>query len=138
MLVVLFSLMGTGVLAEPWNEFEVWVQEYGWAQKDIEFPLSQASLDIRIYTEPITGENFINSCVFHSDQDITSGSGLSSGKAICKLLDINGNAIAEGRTTFDSYMGSDDLEIFITSFVFPNSNLNDNIFDIKFIIEGPI
>lgn len=136
MLVVLFSLIGTGVLAEPWNEFEVWVQEYGWAQKDIEFPLSQASLDIRIISQ--SGTNFINACVFHSDQDITSGAGISTGTAICKLLDGTGNAIAEGRTFFDSYMGSDDLEIFITSFAFPGSNNHDNIFDVKFIIEGPI
>ena len=134
--MVLFSLIGTGVLAEPWNEFGVWVQEYGWAQKDIEFPLSQASLDIRIISQ--SGTNFINACVFHSDQDITSGAGLSSGTAICKLLDINGNAIAEGRIFFDSYMGSDDLEIFITSITFTGANINDNIFDIKFIIEGPI
>ena len=136
--MVLFSLIGTGALAEPWNEFEIWVQEYGWAQKDIEFPLSNPALDIQVTNQPGTNVNFITGCVFNSDEDIPAGTGLSPGQAICKLLDVNGNAIAEGRIIFDSYNAGDDLLVRISDTVFQDANINDNIFDIKFIISGPI
>ncbi len=136
LLVIVGSLIGTGALGEPWNEFQVWVQEFGWAQKDIEFPLSQASLDIILVD--VSGTNFITECGFHSDQDIPLGSGLSGGTAICKLLDANGNAIAEGRVFFNSYTGSDDLHVHISDLAIPDGNINDNVFDVKFIIEGPI
>lgn len=137
-LVVLFSLIGTGVLAEPWTEFGMVVQELGWAKNDIEFPVSNPSLDVRLTTQPGTNTNFITGCVFHSDEDIPVGVGLSTGTAICKLLDEQGRAIAEGRIFFDSYTGSDNLEVRIQDTAFLNANINSNVFDIKFIIEGPI
>jgi len=86
--------------------------------------------------------NLITSCVFHSYEDIPTGSGLSQGSAICKLLnapaDEGGVAIAEGRVFFNSYTGSEDLEVLITQKIFPDSNNNELIKDVAFIIEAPI
>ena len=84
----------------------------------------------------------INSCVFTSTESIPAGTGLSQGTAICKLLnapaDQGGVAIAEGKVFFDSYLANTELEVFITQKIFPNSNNNELIFDVRFIIEAPI
>lgn len=141
LVVVFVSLVGTGVLAQPWNEFDVWVQQLGWAQQDLISPVSNPDVEIRLIqvpNPPNTPDNFVSSCVFHSAIDIPAGTGLSQGSAICKLLDEQGQAIAEGRSFFQSYTGSSDLEVFISDFVFPGSNNNDLVFDIKFLIQKPL
>ncbi len=92
--------------------------------------------------ESVSTINLITACVFTSPENIPAGSGLSDGRAICKLLnapaDEGGVAIAEGRTSFASYVANTELEVFITQKIFPNSNNNELIFDVRFIIEAPI
>ena len=87
--------------------------------------------------------NLITSCIFRSPESIPAGTGLSQGSAICKLLnaphDEGGVSIAEGRAFFNSYPGNNaDLEVLITQKIFENSNNNELIKDVKFIIEAPI
>ena len=139
--MIILSIAGFGSLsdADPWNEFDIIVQDFGWGEEQMVFPLSNPSVELRLIQSPITNppEVRINSCIFHTDNDIDAGIGVT-GTAICKLLDDNGRAIAEGRTNFDFYTGSDDLEILINFFSFPNSNLEQNVFDIFFIIEAPV
>jgi len=140
-VVVIISLMGTGVLAEPWNEFDLFVQDFGWGEETLVSPVSNPNVEVRLIqvpNPPGDPDNFIQSCIFHSAVDIPAGTGLAQGSAICKLLDDQGLAIAEGRSFFLSYTASDDLEVFISQMVFPGSNNNELIFDIKFIIQKPI
>ncbi len=86
--------------------------------------------------------NLITACIFTSPENIPAGTGLSQGRAICKLLDApadqGGVAIAEGRVDFNSYTANDELVVFITNMAFPFSNSNELIFDTEFIIEAPI
>ncbi len=139
--VAVISLMGTGVLAEPWNEFDLWTQDLGWGEEALVSPVSQPTVEVRLIqvpNPPADPDNFITACIFTSIIDIPAGAGLSQGSAICKLVDDQGLAIAEGRVFFESYTASDDLEVFISQMVFPGSNNNELIFDIKFIIQKPI
>ena len=140
-VVVIISLMGTGVLAEPWNEFDLFVQDFGWGEETLVSPVSNPDVEIRLIqipNPPSDPINLISACIFHSAEDIPAGTGLAQGSAICKLLDDQGLAIAEGRSFFQSYTASDDLQVFISQMVFPGSNNNELIFDIKFIIQKPI
>ena len=133
--------MGTGVLAEPWNEFDLFVQDFGWAEENLVSPVSSPSVEVRLIqvpNPPGDPDNFIESCVFTSTIDIPAGTGLSQGSAICKLVNDQGQAIAEGRIFFLSYTANDDLIVPIGSFVFPGSNNNELIFDIQFVIQKPI
>jgi len=86
--------------------------------------------------------NLITACVFTSPENIPAGTGLSQGRAICKLLDApvdeGGVAIAEGRVDFISYTANDELVVHITNMVTPFSNNNELIFDVQLIIEAPI
>ena len=139
--VVIVSLMGTGVLAEPWNEFDLFVQQFGWGEENLVSPVSNPTVEVRINQIPNPpGDpiNLITACVFKSAQDLPEASGLSRGSAICKLIDDQGLAIAEGRLSFKSYTANEDLIVIITDLVFPGSNNNELIFDIKFIIQKPI
>ena len=139
--VVILSLMGTGVLAEPWNEFDLWVQDFGWGAESIVSPVSQPTVEVRLNQTPNPPgdpDNFITACVFKSAIDIPEGSGLAQGSAICKLINDQGLAIAEGRLFFLSYTANEELEVPINSFAFPGSNNNDLIVDIKFVIQKPI
>ena len=140
-VVVIISLMGTGVLAEPWNEFDLFVQDFGWGEETLVSTVSNPNVEIRLIQVPNPPSdpiNLISACIFHSAEDIPAGNGLAQGSAICKLLDDQGLAIAEGRIFFKSYTASDDLQVFISQMVFPGSNNNELIFDIKLIIQKPI
>jgi len=48
---VAVALVGTGFLGEPWNEFELWVQQLGWGEADIDSPISHATVDLNIKKE---------------------------------------------------------------------------------------
>ena len=96
---VAVTLIGTGFLAEPWNEFDLWVQQFGWGEADVMSPISQAAVDLNIKKIPqdngttvedcdgiLVGETFdecitrvttddyfdniISHCSFHSDDSI--------------------------------------------------------------------
>ena len=96
---VAVTLIGTGFLAEPWNQFDLWVQQFGWGEADINSPITHATVDLNIKkiendnnttTEDCEGElvdetfdecitrvttddyfdNIISHCSFHSDDSI--------------------------------------------------------------------
>jgi len=97
---VAVTLLGTGFLnTGAWNEFEVWVQQFGWGEADIDSPISHATVDLNMkkvdndngtvqadcegelvdetFDECITRvttddyfDNIISHCSFHSDDSI--------------------------------------------------------------------
>jgi len=154
---------GSGTFSEVWsqqgNQGNSWGQitvnlssEDNTGQRQIRFVATEVvagiQSDMAVDEITIRGTigagtiNLITSCVFSSTESIPAGTGFSQGTAICKLLnapaDQGGVAIAEGKIFFDSYEADTDLEVFITQTIFLNSNNNELIFDVQFIIEAPI
>ncbi len=97
--VVGVALLGTGFLGEPWNNIELWVQELGWGERNLESPISHAYIDLELkkeinengtpvdicnnITDPIAKakciaearaddyfNNIIRACSFHSDDSL--------------------------------------------------------------------
>jgi len=110
--VVGVALLGTGFLGEPWNNIELWVQELGWGERNLETPISHAYIDLELKKEINFGpdneegtsddffNNVIKACSFHSDQSLDPFDpelGLSPALIICKLTNEEGLAIAEGQ-----------------------------------------
>ena len=151
---VAVALVGTGFLGEPWNEFELWVQQLGWGEADVDSPISHATVDLNIKKTRNCGpdkecntmddffENRISHCSFHSDDSIPPAMGktqVSPGVLICKLTDDRDLAIAEGKLNFDEYTGSETLLIEITQLAYPEANdVQAPIHDVKLIVEAPI
>jgi len=46
--VVGFALLGTGFLGKPWNDIDLWVQELGWGERNLEAPISHAYIDLEL------------------------------------------------------------------------------------------
>ena len=46
--VAAVALVSTGFLAEPWNQFELFVQQLGWGEADLDSPISAATVDLEI------------------------------------------------------------------------------------------
>ena len=149
---VAVTLIGTGFLAEPWNQFDLWVQQFGWGEADIDSPISQAAVDLNIKKvlndngtpSDVTDDyfdNIISHCSFHSGDSIAAAEdhNISPGKIICKLTDDRDLAIAEGHIEIDSYIGSDHLFIKIDMLAFPGANdVTAPIHDVKLVVEAPI
>ena len=123
--VAAVALVGTGFLnvteGNEWNQFVLWVQELGWGEAALVSPISHAFVDLEIKKIVNPGpdgqlgngddffDNVIQSCSFHADKDLlappTPISGeldvtvISEGVIICKILNEDSNAIAEGKIT---------------------------------------
>ena len=155
--VAAVALVSTGFLADPWNQFELFVQQLGWGEADLDSPISSATVDLeikKILSEDGTFyENVISDCSFHSADSISAatGSGARDGKIICKILDENLNAFAEGHIPIvaaDGYSGSDTLFIPIDMCI--DSELGALVSDpncldvqapihaVKVVVEAPI
>jgi len=60
--VVGVALLGTGFLGEPWNNIELWVQELGWGERNLESPISHAYIDLELKKEINENETFVKDC----------------------------------------------------------------------------
>jgi len=142
--VIVGGLLGTGFLGEPVNKIDLWVQALGFGEGDLETPITTATVDLLLdvvpagdpAADPVT---IVFACAFHSDEDIDIGvQALSDGKIICKLLNADGNAIAEGDILFSQYTASEILIIPINQPIFIGATNFDNIFDAMIIVQGPL
>jgi len=126
--VAAIALVSTGFLqGEPWNEFVLFVQSLGWGESMLNSPISHAFVDLEVKKiqndgpdgEPDTGDDFfdnvIHACSFHGDKDIpgippstlqTIVTPINNGVIICKMLDENNNAFAEGKLAIPGGYGS--------------------------------
>ena len=130
--VAAVALVSTGFLQnESWNEFELWVQQLGWGEDMLMSPISHAFVDLdvkKILNDNETPnnpaddyfDNVIQSCSFHADKDIEAPpanvapgigtTGLSvqvfnDGIIICKMLNEQSQAIAEGKISIVALEG---------------------------------
>jgi len=145
--------MGTAVLANTGTNIELWVQDIGWGEGDLESPVQDGSVSLEILLDTIPPVNeeddpitFVDACGFHSDEDIVLGKGFSDGLIICKLLNEDGNAIAEGDIPLTvsevddtvAYSASETLIININQPISADATHFDNFFDAKIILEAPL
>jgi len=145
--IVVLSLMGTSLLASSGNNIELWVQPTGWGEGDLESPIDNAKVEILLDTipgdPPIT---FVSACSFSSTQDIPLGQGKADGLIICKLLNEDGNAIAEGSIPLTvsavnpnvAYDKSETLIIDINQPISEDATHIDQFFDAMIIVEAPL
>ena len=136
-------MIGTGFLGEPVNNIQLWVQALGYGEGNLETPITTATVDLLLDSVPAEDPQMppitiVSKCAFHSDEDIDVGTEKSDGKLICKLLNEDGNAIAEGDITFSQYTASDILEIPINQPIFLGATNFDNVFDAMVIVQGPL
>jgi len=166
--VVGFALLGTGFLGKPWNDIDLWVQELGWGERNLEAPISHAYIDLELKKVRQNGPdgientaddwfaNLIKACSFHSDQsldEVDDGLNIAPALIICKLTNEEGLAIAEGRVILDGvgdatceqrdpaqngYVGSTTLRIDMCQFAFKNSNEVQEVHDLKIIVENAL
>jgi len=149
LVLVVVSFTGIGIQqVQSWNQLDVLVQQYGWAEKDIEPPVSDVS--VKLLLEKVLNDNetpdptddfvetFVKGCIFSSTQGMLEGTGLAPGKVICKLMNAEGNAIAEGKAFFFSYEADEPLEIIIFQRISIESIKLNNIFDVTAVVEAPI
>jgi len=92
--------MGTGFLNNT-NGIDLWIQQFGVGEGDIESPVSHATVEFNIIrTASANGptgtfDNVIDECVLTFDEDLNPGA-----HVFCKLTDWAGDIIAEGATWF--------------------------------------
>ena len=165
--VAAIALVSTGFLqGDPWNQFELLVQSLGWGENMLNSPISHAFVDLeikKILNDAGTEEsgddffdNVIQSCSFHGDKDIdaippdtqtTAITTINPGVIICKMLDENNNAFAEGKITLeDGYTASDKLLVPIQQCITDHGLVEEeNCLDVqapihfvKLVVEAPI
>ena len=150
LLVIVVSLSTIGIQqVQSWNEFDLLVTQYGWTEKDIEPPVSNFSVELMLEKTlndngtPLVPtddffETFVKGCVFSSTEDMPAGTGLAPGKVVCKLVNAQGDAIAEGREFFFSYTANDPIKITSFDRISIESLKLNNIFDVTAVLEAPI
>ena len=157
--VAAVALVSTGFLADPWNQFELFVQQLGWGESQLDSPVSSATVDLEIKKilsdDGTFYENVISDCSFHSADSIpgVTGSGARDGVIICKILDDNLNAFAEGRIAIPAatgYVGSTTPALLIPIDMCINSELGPLVSDpfcldvqapihaVKVVVEAPV
>lgn len=150
LVIVVVSLSGIGIQqVESWNQFDLVVQQYGWTEKDIEPPVSNFSVELILAkalnnngtpNDPTDDffETIVTGCIFSSTDDMPAGTGLSLGSVICKLMNAQGDAIAEGKAFFVSYTANDPFKIISFNRITNESVKLNNIFDVTSVVEAPI
>jgi len=137
------------MLANTGGNIDLWVQAIGWGEGDFVSPVQDgnASIEILLDTIPVTPPiTFISACAFSSTEDIPLGQGKADGLIICKLLNKDGNAIAEGFLPLTvsavnpnvAYDKSETLIIDITQTINADSTHIVNFFDAMIVIEAPL
>ena len=141
------GLISTGFLAGN-NEFQIWIQNLGFAEGEIESPIDHANIDFVITKTlvdpddtPNTGDEFfkndITDCSFHTFEAMDDGSDI-----ICKLFSWAQDSstdrvvVCEGRITLTSYTPSDTVLIPITQLAYDGACDVQNIDFVKIVATG--
>ncbi len=127
--------MGVGFLG---NTINLDVQLLGVGETDLASPIDNAQIDFNIarLSGDVNGvtetHNIIDRCDITADKDIIVGS-----HVFCKLTDVDGNVVAEGKTWIMTTVFIDDvLEIDVDPIDFP-ANAVQNIHDVVLVVQSP-
>ena len=139
------------MLANTGGNINLWVQAIGWGEGNLESPIDNAIVEILLDTIPPANEvddpiTFVSACGFHSDENIPLGEGFSDGLIICKILNEDGNAIAECDIPLTvsvvdpnfAYTASETLIIDINQPISEDATHIDRFFDMRIILEAPL
>jgi len=138
LLLVVGASLAVG-MASLDNNIATNAQNLGVGEKTIDSQIDASLVLVVDRTGPDFQTNYkdlIISCKFV----LANGEIVVDGSTIyCKLLDINGNLIAEGQITVGpgDLSGPITVEIPITWFAFTNSNNIENVDEIVFVVQGP-
>jgi len=127
--------MGVGFLG---NTITLDVQQIGVGETDLASPIDQAKIDFTIMraSGPVNGvtetHNVIAKCHITPDKEIAK---LST--VFCKLTDIDGNVVAEGKTLLDTHINAGStLWVDVDPNDFP-ANRVQNVHDVTLVVLGP-
>ena len=131
--------LGMGFLAPG---FDLTLQGLAAQEESLQSPINTANVDLVVQKIEgiieVNGEtkvifkNQIKRCSFHSPDSIGTG-----GAIICKLIDSEGDIVAEGRLDLNvMYSGSDVTFIDIIQFGTDNANDVQNIEKVKIVVLG--
>ena len=140
----MLGMVGTGFLTQPQNNINLFVQALGFGEADLVSPIDDASIELMLDTAPSENPEappvtVVTACGFRSQDIIPLATGRAEGKIVCKLLNEDGNAIAEGDIPLSSYDPADTLVIVpINQPAFLGATNFDNVFDAMVIIQGPL
>ncbi len=137
------------MLANTGGNIDLWVQAIGWGEGDFVSPVQDGNASIEILLDTIPGTppiTFVSACGFHSDENIPLGEGFSDGLIICKILNEDGNAIAEGDIPLTvsvldpnfAYTASETFIIDINQPISEDATHFDRFFDMRIILEAPL
>ncbi|MGQ0791670.1 MAG: hypothetical protein ACT4NJ_05530 [Nitrosopumilaceae archaeon] len=141
--VVVLGIVGTGLLAQPTN-ITLFVSALGFGEANLVSPIDDASIELMLDTAPSSNPEeplitIVTACGFRSQDIIPLGTGRAEGKIVCKLLNADGNAIAEGDIPLSSYDPADTLVIIpINQPAFLGATNFALVDDAMVIIQGPL
>ena len=119
------------------NNISLDAQEFGVGETNLESPVDDLGVTVVIgRTFGIVDSDFkdlIEECIFHSLDLVEKDSIIT-----CKLLDISGNVIAEGKKIVDpDLLPLTPFTMPIDDFEFVLAHNIDNVHDIIIVIQGP-
>jgi len=120
------------------NEVSLDVQPFGVGETDLENPVASVGVVAMLshFENPNNTSDFkdlIVECTFIADKEVEKDSII-----FCKLLDISGNVIAEGKKIVDPSLPLlTPFTIPINDFEFLNANNINNVHDIVIVVQGP-
>jgi len=139
------GLLSTGFLAT--NNFEIWVQEQGFATGEIKSPFDHANIDFEVKAVPQDPDqvpdsgdeyfkNVISACSFHTFEEVADGT-----EVICKLQAWNITedgrvVVCEGRDFIVDYTPSDIYLIGDLREAYPGACEVSNIDAVQIVATG--
>jgi len=120
------------------NEISLDAQPFGVGETNLESPVGSVAVIAMLEHQenPNNTSDFkdlIVECTFLADEEVEKDSII-----FCKLLDISGNVIAEGKKIVDPALPSlTPFAIPIDDFEFLNANNINNVHDIILVVQGP-
>jgi len=120
------------------NEVSLDVQSFGVGETNLESPVASVGVIAMLEHQEnpnITSDfkDLIVECTFIADKDVEKDSTI-----FCKLLDISGNVIAEGKKIVDPILPLlTPFTIPVNDFEFFNANNINNVHDIVIVVQGP-
>jgi len=120
------------------NTIELNVQQLGVGDATLQTAITQADIDF--FIDRVSGQvgtttethNVIAKCLVRPGQDIPAMS-----HVFCKLTDVNGNVVAEGRTWNDNTVFAGDI---LTVDISPEdfaANKVQNVHDVVLVVQSP-
>jgi len=135
LFLAIISAAGAMSIGYLGNDISLDVQGLGVGETDIESPVASVALTALIERigNSVDFKDLIVQCTFRSNDEVAKDSTIT-----CKLLDVSGSVIAEGKKIVDPTLPPQTpFTIPIDYFQFTNANNINNVHDIVLVVHGP-